>query len=429
MAALIIFFLAGILYFYLSVVKYFNYSAYAFDLGIYTQASWLISHFQMPISTIRGINQFGDHFSPIYILLSLGYRFFESPVYLLSVQLLLVLLSGIPIYLIAKRELRQSAACFLTMAYFLQIGLVSAVRFDFHLATLSVFFVSWTLYFWHYNRFRPYFLFLVLAILTKEDVALIFSFFSFYLFFQKKVKMAVATLLVCQGWFWLDTKIIIPFFLEGDYGYWKINWNLLTVGWNVKTTTLLSTFGQTAGLSLSSPLGWFFALPHFLTRFLSSEVRWMTSWHYGANLAPALWLSTILAIKRMGTFNGAGLLVLTATILLGPTFASSWQNVPNRATLDKIVAKVPPDARISAQDAIVPHLANREKIYLFPNISDADYIILAPNLASFPLNHYQLDTKVDELKADNDLSLTFDQDNVLVFERRSKNGSKNPPRQ
>jgi len=44
--------------------------------------------------------------------------------------------------------------------------------------------------------------------------------------------------------------------------------------------------------------------------------------------------------------------------------------------LDRFVAEIPPGAAVSATPAVHPHLAHRQKIYLFPTIADAEYVLV-----------------------------------------------------
>src|SRR5690606_24280573 len=162
---LAILFAATLVYFWSSIVKHILFQTHAFDLAIFAQSSWLLSTFQEPYSTIRFILQPADHFAPTYLLLSLPYSIFNSPIYLLSIQIISALVGGIPVYLIAKDVLKSKfAANFLLIAYLLQIGLIAGLRFDFSTTTLAVGFISWALYFVHTKKLKLYLLFLILSL-------------------------------------------------------------------------------------------------------------------------------------------------------------------------------------------------------------------------------------------------------------------------
>lgn len=409
-------------YLYLSLSKHFAFESFAFDLGIYSQASWLISHFKIPFSTILGVNKFGDHFSPIYIFLSLGYRLFNSPVYLLTLQALSVVLSGIPIYLVAKERLRRNLETYLvTTAYFLQIGLVYAINFDFHVATLSVVLISWTLYFWYKNQTVFYLIFLILSLTAKEDIPVLFIFFSLYLFLNRQRKLGLITLLFSFFWYLAVTKIITPYFSGQPYAVNKIMVNLSD--WREKTETLKRTFGQNLGFSLFSALGWFFAIPNLLSRFLSGapgRSEWF--WHYGANLAAPLFFSTIFSLDKLRP-SGRRFLISLMILLATLYFGQPLRLIENRRegqpteTLNQAVRFIPETASVSAQDILVPHLAQREKIFLYPaKWDEADYVVLALGRASFPISQERLLNDVLRLKQTKGYAV-WERDGVYVFKK------------
>lgn len=64
----------------------------------------------------------------------------------------------------------------------------------------------------------------------------------------------------------------------------------------------------------------------------------------------------------------------------------TWPVVTAHARLaDTIIARIPPDASVSAQTDLVPHLSQRRHIYLFPDhMQDADYVFLDVTGGLFP---------------------------------------------
>ncbi|MEZ4658632.1 MAG: DUF2079 domain-containing protein [Caldilineaceae bacterium] len=65
----------------------------------------------------------------------------------------------------------------------------------------------------------------------------------------------------------------------------------------------------------------------------------------------------------------------------------------------QIIAQIPPDARVSAQDRLDPHVSGRETIYLFPRVEDADTIFLDVTGPAWPQHPSDLRRTVDELMA------------------------------
>lgn len=420
---------AGVFYYTISISKHINFDSYSYDLGIYAQSSWLISHLKTPFSTIRGINQFGDHFSPVYVFVSMGYSVFNSPIYLLAVQIISVLAGGAAVYLMAKNVLKSKVlGCLIFSNFITQVGLVSALRFDFHLATLSVGFVSWCLYFWYKRKFGLYLVFLILSIMTKEDIPVLFIVFSAYLLYKRMHRWALTTLVCSIFWFALTTKLIIPFFQNSTYGYAVLG--DFFSGWEIKSKTLYQTLGQNLGIALLSGLSWPFLIANLLTRFGSeTQSRW-EMWHYGANLAPALGIGMILGLKRIrkflnqksvelskATIYTLSILALLSSIHFVQQYIRKTTQVNSKA-IENLLRQIPPDASVSAQNSLSPHLGNREKIYLFPRASASDYIVLSPKLDSYPLEPKRIEELTETLLRNKNYS-SSEAGGVFVFKKIS----------
>ena len=59
------------------ITEYRRFAINAFDLGIFDQGLWLLSRFETPFSTVRGLLLFGDHSS--HILLPLAPLYWVLP--------------------------------------------------------------------------------------------------------------------------------------------------------------------------------------------------------------------------------------------------------------------------------------------------------------------------------------------------------------
>src|SRR5262249_18009616 len=91
----------------LASLKYAG-NAYGWDMAIYNQVISNIAFHGVPISTAYSnatINHFGVHFSPIYYLIAIVYRFAPSPVTLAGLQIAALALGALPLYLLVERRL------------------------------------------------------------------------------------------------------------------------------------------------------------------------------------------------------------------------------------------------------------------------------------------------------------------------------------
>ena len=63
--------------------------------------------------------------------------------------------------------------------------------------------------------------------------------------------------------------------------------------------------------------------------------------------------------------------------------AKHYRDVPDRAAATEALAQIPPDASVVAQAAIVPHLSQRDRIYMLEGgAPDADFVIAASSRVS-----------------------------------------------
>jgi uncharacterized membrane protein len=64
-----------------------------------------------------------------------------------------------------------------------------------------------------------------------------------------------------------------------------------------------------------------------------------------------------------------------------------------------VLAAIPPDAKVSVQDRLDPHVSNRERLYIFPRLEDADTVLVDVTGPAWPQHPSELRASVDELLA------------------------------
>jgi len=95
-----------------TLARHHTFGTYAFDLGIHSQALDSIARRGYPLVTLYGpqpVNQFGDHFAPIFYLLTPLSLLFSDARALLVVQTLLLASAVAPVYLLARSKLASQA--------------------------------------------------------------------------------------------------------------------------------------------------------------------------------------------------------------------------------------------------------------------------------------------------------------------------------
>jgi uncharacterized membrane protein len=207
------------------------YSAYLFaaqdaylthseDMGIMAQALWTTTHGALLHQTVCNIvsdnNCLGDisrlaiHFEPIMLPLALLYRFIPSPKTLQFVQALVVAIGAWPAYAIASRRLgSQMVGVGFAALYLLHASLDSAVTFDFHAVTLSAAFLMFAVYFMLTRQTLGLFVATVLAMSTKEEVALSVAVLAMcVMVFQRRWRVGGALLALALLWVVVELRIM-----------------------------------------------------------------------------------------------------------------------------------------------------------------------------------------------------------------------------
>ena len=198
---------------YFTILKFYSFSAYAWDLGVFNQSFWTTLHggtfffsnvelFVNPTGIF-----FGIHFSPILFFVLPFYSLYSSPETLLIFQSFILALGAIPLYFYAKSALKKrTIAVAFSLAYLMYPALHGINWFDFHVqAFLPVFFFS-LMYFLSKEKWPLYFLFTFLSLLVAENVPLIILFIGFYCcwIYRKQIIKTIKTKQLT------DKRIFIP---------------------------------------------------------------------------------------------------------------------------------------------------------------------------------------------------------------------------
>ncbi len=392
-----------------------------------------------------------DHFSPIFLLLSPIYKLFPSASTLLVLQAVFVALSSIPIYLIAADKLKNTIISLLiTLSYLTSVGIISAVNFDFHSATISVLPLSLALYCWYFRRWKMYWIILLFSLTFKEDVTLFILGLGIFQLLQKEIKLGLLTIFFALTSIYLIKFQLMPFLWKGaELGY--ISSSILPLNspldlfllfitrpsiftdqiFNspIKIQTIDTLYQQFAFLPILSVFSWLTVFPALYLRFsFASSQFWTTSWHYNANLTPFLAVSAIFALDKFKIPTRAVTILLIfflATGGLAPngmvwtTIQNPLQNFSRFGYIEDSIKGVPSSAAVSAQSPLVPHLANREKIYLFPEVYDAEYIVLDTSLSTYPIAPGTLKDLISKYKKSKYWKVKSETKSLIIFQRNN----------
>jgi uncharacterized membrane protein len=384
----VICFLFFVLYSILSIVKH-NHFLSGYDLTISDQAIWLMSQFKNPISTPHAYpftSLFSDHVEIIYAVLSPIYWFNNDPRVLLLIQTLLISFSAIPIFMLAKKKKLNTFVCYaLLISFLLFYGIQNAVWADVHSLVFAAAFLPWFIYFLYEGRTKLTWLFFVLMIICKEDIALMTLLISGIFFIMTKKKIAIALMSASVLYIFLLFFIYYPYFTPDGYRFQNEN-GLLS---NINAANMYNTPDKRDVILYS--LAWYGFLPLLAPLHLIPFVGDLAHYfvlgnnqvtsaqgmflHYRVTLAALLVLPTILVIqrfKRLNTIYTAAYLLICALLLqyilhLPLSYLAKswfWAEPSGVKHIQAVLPSLPEDASVVSHVNINAHISHREEVFV-----------------------------------------------------------------
>ena len=188
---------------------------------------------------------------------------------------------------------------------------------------------------------------------------------------------------------------------DGSEGLLAQLWGALTILREPdRLIYLAGLFASVGWLALLAPEYLLLGLPVLVANTFSNfPGQYSGEQHYSAPLAPVFIIAAIYGFQRLSILvarrlNAKTLRRYAATALviwllvwsLGYHYLRGWtplardfdwpRHTDHHRLLDRFVDQIPPEAPVSTTPPLHPHLAHREKIYIFPTIADADYVLL-----------------------------------------------------
>ncbi len=388
----------------------------SYDLGLYDQGVWLLSRLRAPFVTLMGRNLMGDHSSFILVFLAPIYRIWPAVGVLLGAQSLMVALGSLPVFLLARERFRrESVAVALAAVYLLHPAVGWTNREGFHPDSFLGCFVGMAIYGALQRRWRVYVVFVVLALLVKEDVALVLVPLGIWVALKRDRRIGIATILGSVGYAVFAMYVV----MRSLIGVPTRN------GWRIPFGGPMGLFRETVSRpgnvfeylrserrpfylwQMTFPVAWVFArapgVALISAGVLSGNListfwyQYHVEYHYSMIAVPALVLGSVHALTRVTRTVRHWL--VAAMILAGVWSALMWgplplgdvlcapvravgascapvgrapagywtPEVPQAVAARAIMSEIPADAVVSAFHALDPHLSHRRFIYQFPN--------------------------------------------------------------
>ncbi len=236
------------------------------------------------------------------------------------------------------------------------------------------------------------------------------------------VRHGLALIVVSAAWYLIATFLIVaplarqyygtngPIYFDSRYAFegglfgW-LSGALSLLREPARLAYLAGLFSSVGWLALLGPEFLLLGLPVLVANTLSSYPgQYSGEQHYSAPLAAAFIVAAIYGARRLQRFlerqipfrfspmlkNATLVSALVVAWLLVFSFSAqrdrgwtplAWPFAWPAATehhraLPALLAQVPPDASVSATPAVHPHLAHREKIYVYPELGDATHVLI-----------------------------------------------------
>lgn len=433
-----------------SVNRFWQYETQYYDFGIFDTAIRKVARFQPPIIDHFIVEDkwiFADHFHPAIFLLSPLYWFTQRSEVLLVAQAVAVGASAYVLYLIAAKLLpKRVLALAVLLAYVLFVGLQNALITDFHeitVMTLPLMLCYWAIV---HERKKLTVASFVLTLAFKELLFPLGLGLALFIWWYRPAwrKLALALAAYAVAWGVATIKFIIPAFAGGLYQYVPPQREMSVFAQLFLPVVKLKTLGFVFGSFLFLPLLYLPTLPillmNFGMRFLSGSTNhWDLGFHYNAEIAPTLAVSTVFALalvyKKFGVrvvYLPAALLVLVSVflyrvVLRGPLAMSYnpafYAHTKDFQYLNEFLAEVPAEKTVMTQNNLAVRFTDRHVKLLRDNYEkyQPELIVLDLRDGQNPNNFMgvkDVNGILSRLLVDPQYSLLYHQGAQYIFQRK-----------
>lgn len=455
-------FLYAVTFAYLTIVRYQAFEARALDLGNLNQAIWNTAHgnwYRLTNQQPDVTNRLSLHVEPILLLIAPLYRLFPQVETLLLLQAIIVACGALPLFALARHyQLSAWFGLLFGVAFLLNPSIQAANWLEFHPATLAPTFLLAAFYFLVSRRTGWFALFAILAASCKEEIGLLVFMLGLYaLVILRQRKVGAFTMVLALAWSLIAVLGIQGYFAGGNihwgrYGYLGDTITAKLTNLVLRPDLVIFQLQQAGALryvfELLLPVGFtallgpevlLLALPSLAINLLAdfAPMHEVTTLIYAAPLVPFVMAGSVVGIqrtiawaqrrtvsepdsrpaasRRRRPFNSPArpLSWVLATLVLSGAVVSqqlygylpgSGHYLPLQITdhhrrAADIIAQIPADAVVSAQDRLNPHVSGRKTVYIFPRVDDADTVLLDVSGSAWPQHPNDLKANVAELLA------------------------------
>ncbi len=467
----------GIIFSSISLINHYNFRTYAHDLGLTNNAIYDYAHFRWNDCMLmqpQFTNILSDHFS-LYPIIVSPLSWILGSYTILIFQIIAVLLGGIGVFKYFKFKLPDNEWLpLLAMIHFFSIwGIYSALAFDYHDNVVAAMIVPWLFLAFEKGNIKSTIVLLLMILIAKENMALWSSFICLGLLMLNyknsyKRNLALFMALISCVYFIVAVKFVIPSLANANRVYRHFNYAALGSNFTEAFTTIFTTPVYTFRLLFNSHLanidttgikaelhymillscGFVLLLrPQYLVMLIPIYAQklfnddfciWGLNSQYSIEFVPILsialfnWIGNLKTDRKIAFGILFCVMTFVATISSLDHRVSLWYTSENYrfyspahyktdydvAKINEALKLIPDNASVTASGPIVPHISFRDYIYLYPDGSDSDFIVLLMTDNTYPLTKDELAKKVDELKNSDKNELIYNENLLMIFKKK-----------
>lgn len=446
--------LMATIYSLISLVNHQNFRTYALDLGAYTNAMFDYAHLRWNDSAVfKPVpeNQLADHFDAYLVILS-PLVYILGTYTLLIVQIAALLLGGFGVYFYFEDVRRNPRMGLIAAAFFYAFfGVLAAVSSDYHSNTVAAAILPWFFYTTGKRRFAASASLLLIVLVSKENVGLWMSAVCVGLAIEHWHDPALRTfsllaMTFSAAYFLVITWVVMPVFSNAGvyphFHYSSLGHNFYSAAIHLIShpiDSIQTLFANHSGLPqadfvkvelhlflMASGLWLLILKPAYLVMLLpiffqklyhDNYTVWGIGSQYAVEFAPVMALGVFSGVGERFNLKAqpwiSGIILLLATITTVRSMdrtvlstdkqrirfyqKSHYTRHYDVGKVHELLKQIPAKAVVSAQSPYVPHLSLRDRVYQFPIVRDAEYLVLSVNESPYPMQHQQLAVAVDSI--------------------------------
>ena len=452
--AIVLFILFAVTFSTLRILKHDGFGTRALDLAKFDQSIWNTAQGRPYRTTLSETSVIQSHFSPALALYAPLFWIWPNVRLLFIAQSILMAGAGFLIYRFMRDD-HPWLGLAVYAAYLMNPSLHQVTLVEFRRLTLAMFATSLTLSLMLRQRHGWMVVALAVALLCKEDLAFTVICVGLYVWFaQRTPKLGIPLVLVGSAYMVLVPFVMLPA-LNAETAYRHAGNSFGYLGSSLEE--ILATLIEQPGLIFTYvlrpdrlwalakflwPTVFLFALAPEIAAFMVPNLAYLLAstadsmgrledWYPSILLIYLFWAVAVglQRLSRDWRRRASGLLLLASAagwLLYSPLWpgaafkARNYAIVPHDRLVRRALQQVPTSASVAAQDALVPHLAHREEIYLYPWITagrTADVVALDLGMGTYPLTLGEYTSRAYDYLASVNHTIVQQVDSFYLFQR------------